>query len=119
MMTRAIDIGLVEHWLGEWAYAMRRNDMVEGVVCNDAPWRNARRAVNEDYDGVVEDQRMATIVEAIDPCIDSLHPHEKWAIWRAYDQITMFPFPRLDYAMTLLVAKTHVGEAMRAKGFAC
>lgn len=118
-MTREIDIGLVEYWLSEWAYSMSKNDQVEGVVCNDAPWRNARRAVNEDYDGVVEDQRMATIVEAIDPCIESLHPHEKWAIWRAYDQITMFPFPRLDYPSTLLAAKLHIGEAMRAKGFAC
>lgn len=118
-MERAIDIALIEYWLSEWAYSMSRNDEVDGVVCNDAPWRNARRAVNEDYEGVVEDARMAGIVQALDPCIESLHPHEKWAIWRAYDQITMFPFPRLDYAATLLAAKVHVGEAMRRKGFAC
>jgi hypothetical protein len=114
-----IDLRLLDHWLDEWAYSMRAHREVEGVVVNDSPWRNAMRAVNEDYDFAVEDARMAGIVEAMDACIDSLLPHQRWAVYFAYEQITIFPFPRLDHAIVLAQAKVELGLSMRARGYPC
>lgn len=116
---RPVDIGLIEYWLGEWAYWMREGTDVGDVVVNDAPWRNARRAVNEDYEGVVEDQRLATIVDALDACIDSLPLHERAAVWRAYGFLAVFSFPRLVFEVTLAEAKQALGAAMRERGFPC
>lgn len=114
-----IDADLVELWLTEWQYAMSAHRPVEGTVTNSSPWRNARRAINEDYEGAVEDARMAGIVEALDACIDSLELHHKDAIWRQYGQVAVFRFPRLVFADTLAEAKRLLGVMMRRKGFPC
>lgn len=119
MTERAIDIGLVEHWLDEWAHAMGAHHPVEGYVCNDSPWQDARRAVNEDYDGMVEERRMAGIVDALDACIDSLPLHRRAAIWRAYGQLAVFSFPRLDFQAVLAEAKLALGGKMRERGYPC
>lgn len=114
-----IDIGLVEHWLDEWRYSMDAHRPAQEMVVNDAPWRDARRAVNEDYEGAVEDQRTAHIVEALDACIDSLELHHRAAVWRAYGQLSVFPFARMDFLTTLAEAKRLLGVMMRGRGFPC
>lgn len=120
MVERPIDIALVEYWLGEWAYSMRAYREVDGIVSNDALWRNARRFVNEDYEDAIEDARLLGIVDAMDASIDSLRPHERWAIWHKYGIVTVaWPFARLEYATTLADAKMAIGMMMRGRGYAC
>lgn len=119
MVEKPIDLGLVEYWLDEWRYSMQAHRPVDDMVVNDRPWQDASRAVNEDYEGAVEDQRMAGIVDALDACIDSLEVHHRAAIWRAYEQIAAFMFKRLNFEATLAEAKQELGVMMRRKGYPC
>ena len=114
-----IDIAQVEYWLEEWRYMMDSAREVEGYPGNSSVWQFAKRAVNEDYSGILQDQSNSAAAAAIDAKIDSLLPHQSAAIYRAYDQAHVWTWKRLDYLTVLAEAKQRIGEMMRADGWPC
>ena len=54
-----------------------------------------------------------TMQLAVDACIDSLHPHEKDAIYVSNGQAKVFRFERLDPIQTLFDAQQHLLAAFK------
>lgn len=118
-VNQPIDIAQVEYWLGEWRYWMNSRSTIKGGARGSGMWGFAKRAVNEDYDFVVQDQQNAAASIAIDAKIDSLPAHESAALYRAYDLCSVWTFKRLDYQTTVADAKEHLGALMRKDGWPC
>lgn len=108
---------MLDRHLQTWAAWLRGPDLPDGLPTEACAGENYA-SLDHDTDGAYErlDHWIAENVQAVVEGIGERSPAQKAALYRAYDVVAVFRFPRGNYAEVLEEAKVAVRVGLRRRG---